>query len=127
VDLQVLVTEIEAEVRRRRDAGDYPEALLEALHAEFRAEVDGEPPEASAVITAARPLRGSRPLIGPATVFAKRLVRRLLAWYVGAIAADQTRFNLAVLRELRALEERVRELERDRPERADAEDRPSQP
>jgi len=49
--------------------------------------------------------------VGGVIVFGKRVVRRLLAWYVAAIAQDQTRFNLAILRELRALEQRVARLE----------------
>jgi hypothetical protein len=38
-------------------------------------------------------------------------MRRLLAWNVAPIAKDQTHFNLAILRELRALEERVARFE----------------
>jgi hypothetical protein len=45
------------------------------------------------------------------TVFCKRVVRRLLSWYVAPIAQDQTRFNLAILREVRDLEERVARIE----------------
>jgi hypothetical protein len=37
--------------------------------------------------------------------------RRLLSWYIAPIAQDQTSFNLAILRELRAVEQRLARLE----------------
>jgi hypothetical protein len=56
-----------------------------------------------------------RPLIGPAVRFAKRAVRRGLRWYVGPIAAQQSRFNhvtLDLIEKLRAENEWLRaELE----------------
>jgi hypothetical protein len=56
-----------------------------------------------------------RPLIGPAVRFAKRAVRRGLRWYVGPIAAQQTRFNhvtLDLIEKLRSENEWLRaELE----------------
>jgi hypothetical protein len=111
VDPAAIVAQIEGEVARRRAAGEYPEELLARLRAEFHVEPDDEPPEALAVVEAARPLRSDRPVVGAAVVFAKRATRRLLAWYVHPIAADQTRFNLAVLREVRRLERRLARVE----------------
>jgi hypothetical protein len=74
--------------------------------------VDLDPPEICAVIESSRPLRSAYRVAGPGIVFAKRVVRRLLAWYVAPIAVDQTRFNLSLLRDLRALERRLDTLER---------------
>jgi len=106
-----MVAEVTAEVESGRRAGAYPASLLAALDTPFHPDEGLEPPEASAVVVSARPLRSTRPVVGGLTVFGKRAVRRLLSWYVAPIARDQTRFNLAILRELRALEERVARLE----------------
>ncbi|HEX2273110.1 MAG TPA: hypothetical protein VHG90_04460 [Acidimicrobiales bacterium] len=50
------------------------------------------------------PSGSARPFFGPAIRLAKRVVRRGLRWYVGAIMDEQTQFNHAVL----DLVERVR-------------------
>lgn len=110
-DVAAIVAELRAEVQRKRDTGELPAALLARLRTEFRPGSEWEPPEAVMLIESARPLRSNRPGVGPAIVFAKRAVRRLLAWYVAPIAQEQTRFNQAILRELRALELRVARLE----------------
>jgi len=114
-DVEGIVAELRAEVERKRAAGDYPAALLERLHTEFHPDEGLEPPEVRVLVESARPLRSTRPVVGGAIVFGKRVVRRLLAWYVAPIAQDQTRFNLAILRELRALERRVARLEEPSP------------
>lgn len=111
VDVAALVAEVEAEVARRRAEGGYPAELLARLRAELTVEEETEPPEALAIVETSRPLRSTRPLIGPAVVFGKRALRRLLSWYVHPPVADQNRFNLAVLRELRSLEARLERLE----------------
>jgi hypothetical protein len=110
-DVEAIVAELQAEVERTRAAGTYPASLLERLHTEFHPDEGLEPPEVRVLVESARPLRSTRPVVGGAIVFGKRVVRRLLAWYVAPIAQDQTRFNLAILRELRALEQRVARLE----------------
>lgn len=112
VDVAALVAEVEAEVARRRAAGDYPEELLLRLRAGFAVEEESEPPEALAIVESSRPLRSTRPVVGPAVVFGKRALRRLLSWYVHPAVQDQNRFNLALLRDLRALEARLERLER---------------
>jgi hypothetical protein len=112
VDVTALVAEVEAEVARRRAAGEYPEELLVRLRAEFAVEDETEPPEALAIVESSRPLRSDRPVVGPAVVFGKRALRRMLSWYVHPAVHDQNRFNLAILRELRSLEARVETLER---------------
>ena len=45
----------------------------------------------------------ARPVIGPTIRLAKRAVRRGLRWYLGPIAAQQTRFNHAVVEMLEKL------------------------
>ncbi len=112
VDVAALVAEVEAEVARRRAAGEYPEELLARLRAGFTVEEESEPPEALAIVESSRPLRSTRPVVGPAVVFGKRALRRLLSWYVHPAVHDQNRFNLALLRDLRALEARLERLER---------------
>jgi hypothetical protein len=103
-DVDAIVNEVEADVARRRANRDYPADVLERLQQNMTeaAQDAGDAPEALAVIVSAGPLTGS-----PPTRFAKRVVRRLLAWYVHPIAAAQTRFNEAVLRDLRRLEQRM--------------------
>jgi hypothetical protein len=110
-DVGAIVAELQAEVERRRAAGAYPPSLLAKLDIEFRPDEGGEPPEASLLIDSARSLHSTWPVLGGAIVFGKKVVRRLLAWYVAPIAADQTRFNVAILRELRAVERRLARVE----------------
>ena len=99
-----MLAEIKDEVRRRRAAGEYPQALLNRLSAIFELPDERQDPELFAVVDSVRPLHSDRPVIGPAITFAKRTVRRLLSWYVQPIAHEQTEFNLAVLRQVRTLE-----------------------
>lgn len=110
IDAAALVAEIEAEVARRRSAGAYPLELLRRLHSEFSVDDEPEPPEALVVVSASRPLRSDR-LLGQAIVVGKKVVRRCLAWYIQPFADDQTRFNTAILRDLRRLERRVERVE----------------
>ena len=102
-----MVAEIKDEVRRRRAAGEYPQALLDRLSEIFELPDEQQDPELFAVVDSVRPLRSDRPLIGPAITFSKRAVRRLLAWYVQPIAHEQTEFNLALLRQVRTLQTQV--------------------
>jgi hypothetical protein len=126
-DVEAIVGELQTEVLRKRAAGAYPADLLERLHTEFHPDEGLEPPEVRVLVESARPLRSDRPVVGGTIVFGKRVVRRLLAWYVAPIAQDQTRFNLAILRELRALEERVARLEERRPPEPEKGTRPRAP
>ena len=109
MDAAAVVAEIEATVARRRAAGEYPEELLRRLSVEFNpAEEDA--PELLAVVGTPRPIASRRRVVGPGVVFAKRALRRLLSWYVQPVATDQTRFNLALLREFRRVEREVDRL-----------------
>jgi hypothetical protein len=109
-DVVAVVAELRAEVERRRSAGDYDERVLKALHEEFGADFN-EPPEAVAYIASSRPLASGRPALGRVMVFGKRVMRRLLAWYVAPIADDQTRYNIAAIHLIRSLERRLAALE----------------
>jgi hypothetical protein len=110
-DLDAVVAELTAEVTRGRSAGTYPASLVARLETPFHPDEGAEPAEAHVRVESARPLRSTRPVVGGVTVFSKRVVRRLLSWYVAPIAQDQTRFNLAILREVRDLQEQVARLE----------------
>jgi hypothetical protein len=112
VDVAAVVAEIEAEVARRRAAGEYPEELLRRLAVEFHDAADERTSlEELAHLETVRPLLSTRPGIGAAVVFAKRLLRRAMAWYVRPLAEDQSRFNFSLLHELRALQQRVERLD----------------
>ena len=111
VDAAAVVAGIRAEVARKRAAGDYPQALLDRLDAEFDP-IGPEPPlEAMAHLETVRPIGSPRRLLGRGAVTAKRAVRRGIAWYVRPLTEDQTRFNFAVVRRLYELENRIAHLE----------------
>ena len=56
-----------------------------------------------------RKLRSSRRAIGPLIIFCKRVVRKLLKWYLEPVCDQQTDFNYAAVR---TLDSAVWELER---------------
>jgi hypothetical protein len=109
VDVAAVVADIEAEVARRRAAGEYPEELLARLAVEFHDVADERTSlEELAHIETVRPLVSARGgALGSAAVFVKKVLRRSVAWYVRPLAEDQSRFNFALLHELRGLRERV--------------------
>jgi hypothetical protein len=112
VDVAAVVAEIEAEVAARRAAGEYPEELLRQLAVEFHDVADERTSlEELAHIETVRPLRSQRRGLGAVVVFVKRVVRRSIAWYVRPVTEDQSRFNFALLHELRELRERVDRLD----------------
>lgn len=112
VDVAAVVADIEAEVARRRAAGEYPEELLARLAVEFH-DVGGERTslEELAHVETVRPLTSTRGGLGSAVVFTKKVLRRAMAWYVRPLAEDQSRFNFALLHELRSLRERLDALD----------------
>ena len=112
VDVAGLVEDIKSEVTRKRAAHEYPDDLLEKLRLDFHPDDLSLPPEALVQIQSARSLQSSRPGIGKLIVFFKKAMRRMLFWYVHPITVDQTRFNIAITREMRKLQKRVEELER---------------
>jgi hypothetical protein len=112
VDVAALVADIEAEVARRRAAGEYPEDLLRRLAVEFHDVADERTSlEELAHLETVRPLVSSRAGLGSAVVFAKKVLRRAMAWYVRPLAEDQSRFNFTLLHELNALRDRVDRLD----------------
>jgi hypothetical protein len=112
VDVAAVVADVEAEVARRRAAGEYPEDLLHRLAVEFHDVADERTSlEELAHIETVRPLVSTRSRLAPAAVFAKKALRRAVAWYVRPIAEDQSRFNFALLHEVRSLRERVERLD----------------
>ncbi|MFN2452477.1 MAG: hypothetical protein ABR541_09005 [Candidatus Dormibacteria bacterium] len=111
LDVHSLVADIEATVARRRAAGEYPEALLQSLRAEFRVAPREESLAALAYIDTFQPPLNRRPVLGRGIVFGKKVLRRSIAWYVQPIAQQQSRFNRAASVQMRALEERIARLE----------------
>jgi hypothetical protein len=111
VDAAAVVFAIRDEVARRRAAGEYPQALLDRLDAEFDPVGPEQPLESMAHLETVRPLGSPRRRLGRGAVIAKRAVRRGIAWYVRPLAEDQTRFNFAVVRRLYELENRLARLE----------------
>jgi hypothetical protein len=112
VEVAEVVAEIEAEVARRRAAGEYPDDLLRRLAVEFRDVADERTSlEELAHLETVRPLESTRPGLGSAVVALKKVLRKLMAWYVRPIAVDQSRFNFTLLHELNALRERVDRLD----------------
>jgi hypothetical protein len=111
-DADALIHSARHEVAGRQARGDYPPDLLRRLDSEFKLpdEDFASAPEALAFIPSARQLRADKPW-GAAGVAVKRVVRRFLAWYVHPITVDQSRFNSAIVGELRKLERRVEDLE----------------
>jgi hypothetical protein len=106
-----LVADIESDVARRRANGAYPREALVRLHAAFDGRPEPPSPESCALLQSSRRIESRKPVVGEAIVLAKRVVRRLLSWYVDPITVDQTVFNHAITRELRALERRVSRTE----------------
>lgn len=88
---QILMEKFEA--LERQAAQTRPSAWQAALPGDFDASMAAM--DASRVNPAARPLASARPVIGPVIVFCKRVVRRLLGWYLGPVADQQTGFNTA--------------------------------
>lgn len=117
VDHRQLLAEIDAEVRRRREEGDYPpgfERELDALFDRFappsvsedfdvvleradqHAFVDVDVPVASRI---------------PGGTLVKKVLRRLMVWFVQHVARQVTAFASTVVRAVRLLGRRVDRLE----------------
>jgi len=126
-DPKSVIADARIQVTGRHERGEYSPELLQGIASEFKVpdESFGSAPEALAYIPSARPLWPRKPW-GATGVTVKRIVRRCLAWYVHPITVDQSRFNSAVVSELRKLERRVEDLESNRVRDAnpDSKDRP---
>ena len=118
IDTRSLAAEIEAEVRARRAAGEYPpgfERELDVLFDRFA------PPEVSndfdAALERSEDLVVMDPVIpvasrNPALGFVKRAVSKLIGWYHGWIAQQISAMATAINTALRLLGDRVKGLER---------------
>lgn len=109
-DLPQMMTRVATTLRR---AGRSPEGAVGVMH--LAAEGDDEVPvgvvRGRADISIEFPSGSARPVIGPAILFAKRVVRRGLRWYLAPIVEEQSRFNhsvLDLLESLRLQQERLR-------------------
>jgi hypothetical protein len=103
------VDDAEQAVRDRRRAGEVPSSVQQALQTRFTS-VHAEAPERFAHIASGRALDATT-ASQRAQVFAKRVVRRMLAWYVHPITVDQSRFNESIVGLVRSVERRVQLLE----------------
>jgi hypothetical protein len=97
---------------RKRSAGDYPPPAPGALEDSISGDI---PPELVGewAVVAVDPdaVYSTRRLGAPITAL-KKLLMRLLRQYHVELEAQQTRFNIALLSQLRDLEARVARLER---------------
>ena len=117
IDLAHLATEIEAEVRARRAAGEYPAGMereLDQLFARFA------PPEVSTDFGAALekaedlvliepiiPTASQKPVLG----VVKKVVAKLIAFYHAWLGQQISGLAVAITNALRLLGDRVRDLE----------------
>jgi hypothetical protein len=118
VDMQRLTAEINAEVRRRRAAGDFPPGLereLDAMFARYAPATTGgdfeevvEAAERTSFVHADVPTASNQPLLS----YVKRGLRMIMAWYVRFLAQQVTAFAGAITRSVRLLGQRVDTLER---------------
>jgi hypothetical protein len=109
-DVPRMMTRVATTLQR---AARTPQGAAGVVH--LAAEGDDEVPvgtvRAGADISIEFPSGSARPVVGPAILFAKRLVRRGLRWYLAPIVEEQSRFNhsvLDLLESLRLQQERLR-------------------
>jgi hypothetical protein len=109
-DVPRMMTRVATTLQR---AARTPQGAAGVVH--LAAEGDDEVPvgtvRAGADISIEFPSGSARPVVGPAILFAKRLVRRGLRWYLAPVVEEQSRFNhsvLDLLESLRLQQERLR-------------------
>jgi hypothetical protein len=109
-DVPRMMTRVATTLQR---AARTPQGAAGVVH--LAAEGDDEVPvgtvRAGADISIEFPSGSARPVVGPAILFAKRLVRRGLRWYLAPVVEEQSRFNhsvLDLLEGLRLQQERLR-------------------
>lgn len=117
IDLGRLQAEINEEVRRRRAAGDFPPGLereLDSLFARYAPAGAGDDfdevmnsAETQSFVHADVPTESR---LAP-LVYAKKVLRKLMAWYLRFVAQQVTAFAGAITRAVRLLGERVTTLE----------------
>lgn len=120
VDVVALMEEIRAEVRRKREAGEYPPDVLVELDLHSGdghvgndlvtatlAQLAGSANFTADVTTASR-----RPFIGPLVSRARRVIRLSLSWYLNGILEQLRRFATAAERSISVLAEHSHDLGR---------------
>lgn len=120
-DVPRMMTRVATTLQR---AARSPEGAVGVMH--LAAEGDDEVPvgvvRTQADINIEFPSGSARPVVGPAILFAKRVVRRSLRWYIAPIVKEQSRFNhqvLDLIESLRLQQEKLRADVDDLIERAD--------
>lgn len=120
-DVPRMMTRVATTLQR---AARSAEGAVGVMH--LAAEGDDEVPvgvvRGQADISIEFPSGSARPVVGPAILFAKRVVRRSLRWYLAPIVKEQSRFNhqvLDLLESLRLQQEKLRADVDDLIERAD--------
>jgi len=134
-DNERVMAEIRDEVARRRAAGDFPPSLERELDLAFdryvpAGSVSSDFTEAvraadrAAYINVAVPTESQKPGVGEV----KRVLRKVMAWYLNYLAQQTTAFATASVRAMRSLGERLEMVEEQlaelAPARDDAADRP---
>lgn len=109
-DVPRMMTRVATTLQR---AARSPEGAVGVMH--LAAEGDDEVPvgvvRTQADISIEFPSGSARPVVGPAILFAKRVLRRSLRWYIAPIVKEQSRFNhqvLDLLESLRLQQEKLR-------------------
>jgi hypothetical protein len=109
-DVPRMMTRVATTLQR---AARTPKGAVGVMH--LAAEGDEEIPvgfvRTKADISIDAPSGSARPVIGPAILFGKRVVRRGLRWYMAPIIEEQSRFNhsmLDLVESLRLQQERLR-------------------
>ncbi len=120
VFLKRVMGEIDDEVRRRRAAGDFPpsfERRLDLLFSRFTPVGANEGhfaetlklADRSAYVDIEVPVRSDMPGVG----LVKRILRKLMAWYLNYVVQQITHFTSATMRVLHMVDERLDTLEKE--------------
>jgi SAM-dependent methyltransferase len=117
IDVSRLQSEINEEVRRRRASGDFPPGLereLDALFARYAPAGTGD--DFDEVLSAAETTSFVHADVPTASrvfplTYAKRVLRRAMAWYIRFLAQEVTAFAGAITRAVKLLAGRVETLE----------------
>ncbi len=118
VDVSKIMSEVRAEIERKRKAGFYPPEVLE----EFDAAVSSTGKEdalsnalmgirQTAGFTTAVTTDSELPVLAPVASSFKRVIRGSVRWYINGILQQIERFGASVIYALRLTTDRIRELE----------------
>jgi 2-polyprenyl-3-methyl-5-hydroxy-6-metoxy-1,4-benzoquinol methylase len=110
-EVGAIFTRLREEVRRSSPSPSVTEDVARAPEAPLAAHADAE---RLWPVTADRLIEREAGLRGAAAYLVKRVLRKLMRWYVEPFAASQREFNFAAQTRLVELEERLTRLERSR-------------